>query len=59
MCVWGWGVGCGVGWVCGWSSREYENVKSINCLYHDDFVINTDCICGCVGVVNGLCINFE
>ena len=42
-----------------WSSREYEKVKSINYLYHDDFVINTDCICGCVGVVNGLCINFE
>ena len=37
-----------------WSSREYEKVKSINYLYHDDFVINTDCICGCVGVVNGL-----
>ena len=29
-----------------WSSREYEKVKSINCLYHDDLVINTNCICG-------------
>ena len=40
VCVWG-----------GGSSREYEEVKSINCLYDHDFVINTDCICECVGVV--------
>ena len=45
-------------WGCGGggSSREYEKVKSINCLYQDDFVINTDCVCGCKGVVNGLYI---
>ena len=57
LCVWHDHEGDGVyGGGEGWSSRVYEKVKSINCLYYDDFVMNTDCVCGYVGVVNGLYI---
>ena len=55
MCVWHDHERDGV-CVGGGSSRGYEKVKFINGLYNDDFVINIDCICGCVDVVNGLYI---
>ena len=42
--------------VCVCVCWECETVKSINCLYHDNFIINTNSNCWCVDVVNGLYI---